>query len=356
MDIKGIKFKIHYSWYIVAVLLTYGLWRSYFPSVSPGKSPLNHLLTGLTATLVLFGSVVMHELAHSVVAWMRGIKTESITLYFFGGVAELKREAYDAISDLYISLAGPTMSFILALFFKLLSVSPLDNYLYSMNLMIGMFNLLPAFPLDGGRVLRAIFWKLRDKGFVDAMRLSIDTGRYVIYVAVAVCVIWFVLKGEGLMMVFILGMVQFVANLYGKDLHAVSGKAIPIRDVCIKKDRMVCISLNDTVKDFYEKYFIVYGFHGYPVVDDGSNIVGMVTYWFIKKQEDIVPDTKIGSIYDPLDSDMLIRENATLEQALEKMYLCKRERLLVTSNNKEVTGLITKSVITRLGEIAEIKL
>ncbi|MFN3479775.1 MAG: site-2 protease family protein [Thermodesulfovibrionales bacterium] len=173
MKIKGIKFSIHYSWYIVAVFLTYGLWRSYFPSVSYGKSPFSYLLMGLVATIVLFGCVVMHELAHSFVAWIRGIKTESITLYFFGGVAELKREADGAESDLYISLAGPVMSFILAFSFKVLSVSPIDEYLYSMNLMIGAFNLLPAFPLDGGRALRAVFWKLRKKGFIDAMRCTL---------------------------------------------------------------------------------------------------------------------------------------------------------------------------------------
>lgn len=350
MRIKGINFKIHYSWYIIFVLMSYGLARSFSPSMS-GNSSLGHVLSGVTATVVLFVCVLFHEVAHAFVAHTRGIKTESITLYFFGGLAEIEKEAHDAVSDLYISVAGPAVSFLLAGVFWVLSISPIDRYLFEMNLMIGIFNLLPVFPLDGGRVLRAVLWKIRDKGFLDAMRESIRIGRYVMYLAVSSALLWFVLKGEGLMLVMILGIVHFISNLYSKEVEAVSKREIYLKDVAVSREDMVCIDETCTVDEMFQKYFLVHGFHGFPVTDGSGEIKGMISYWWVKKKiasGEISSDTLIKDVYEPINESLIIRETETLAHALEKMYLEKRNRLLVISNNGKVTGLITKSITSRL--------
>jgi Zn-dependent protease len=331
VTIRGVRFSVHYSWYIVFVLLSYGLAKSYFPyAIKIYINPISYALLGVIATVVLFLSVVAHEIAHAFVAYLRGIKTESITLYFFGGVAELDRESHDADSDFYISLAGPVMSLLLAGVFRVFSVSPLDHYLYTMNLMIGVFNIMPVFPLDGGRILRSLAWKFRRKGYLDALEFSVVWGRYMLYALISGCLLWFILKGEGLMMLIIFGMVHFISDLYYKDIKAVRTNHYRVKDMYISRDRMISVDVAATMEEFYNR-FLVYGYHGYPVTDNGR-VVGLITYWFIKKNQSLLVDgaaTKVKDIYEPLKDSMTIDENASVAEALEKMYLKKRERLFV---------------------------
>ena len=161
MSLLGFEVKIDPSWFLIATLITWSLATGYFPFVAPNGSTATYIAMGLIAMALFFGSLILHELAHALVARRFGMKIKGITLFLFGGVAELAAEPDTAKSELWMALAGPAMSILLAVAFWFTSVvaTALDlpealvalcAYLALINLILALFNLLPAFPLDGG--------------------------------------------------------------------------------------------------------------------------------------------------------------------------------------------------------------
>jgi Zn-dependent protease/CBS domain-containing protein len=165
--IRGIEVGIHYTWLFAFALVTWSLASGFFPANYPGWAPSTYWIVGMVTALALFASVLVHELSHSFVALARGHGVHSITLFIFGGVSNLKSEAEDPKDEFLISVVGPLTSFALAAVAWLVlqalprNDSPLRavlDYLALINVMLGVFNLLPGFPLDGGRVLRSLVW------------------------------------------------------------------------------------------------------------------------------------------------------------------------------------------------------
>ena len=166
--IAGIEIKIDSSWLVIFLLFTFSLAAFYFPHAFPVSNHSYYWLLGLVTSLLVFASVLFHELAHSVVAQRQGEKVEDITLFILGGVARISEELKEPKKEFYLALAGPASSFVLGGLFLLLSFGlrnvshPLQvasAYLAYINLVLGAFNLLPGFPMGGGRVLRAILWR-----------------------------------------------------------------------------------------------------------------------------------------------------------------------------------------------------
>lgn len=167
--IAGISIEIHYSWFIIFGLVAMSLALDWFPSAVPGLTAPVYWLAGATASLLLFGSVLVHELAHSLVARARGLPVKSITLFVFGGVSSIEREPNSPGIEFQMAFVGPLASAIIgavswAVALVVGASSPLLSsvleYLGVINLLLAAFNLLPGLPLDGGRVLRSIVWKL----------------------------------------------------------------------------------------------------------------------------------------------------------------------------------------------------
>jgi Zn-dependent protease len=164
--IFGIPIGLDYSWFLVFALLTWTLAVSYYPAEFKNWPTFEYWLVGGVTAVLLFVSVLLHELGHSVVAMRYKIPVRSITLFIFGGVAQIGAEPPSAIAEFWIAVAGPLVSFALAALFGLLqpvvtSIGPLlalAKYLAYINGVLGLFNLIPGFPLDGGRVFRAIVW------------------------------------------------------------------------------------------------------------------------------------------------------------------------------------------------------
>jgi len=185
--IAGIDIGIHYTWILIFVLLSWSLARGFFPQLYPGWDTVTYWITGVVAALLLFGSVLVHELAHSLVAQARGITVNSITLFIFGGVSKLEDEPEKPKVEFVMSIVGPLSSLALAgIFWGLLQIvgdqqSPLAatfSYLALINAILAGFNLLPGFPLDGGRVLRAILWN-RTGNLVKATNIAATVGRFI---------------------------------------------------------------------------------------------------------------------------------------------------------------------------------
>ncbi len=166
--ILGIPLGLDYSWFLVFALVTWSLGSSYFPDQYPGWSVGLYWTIGLATSLLFFLSVILHELGHSVIALRNGIPVRSITLFIFGGVAQIGREPGSPGVEFGVAIAGPIVSFTLAGLFgalgwlgaNLAPFAALASYLAYINGSLALFNLIPGFPLDGGRVFRAIVWKV----------------------------------------------------------------------------------------------------------------------------------------------------------------------------------------------------
>src|SRR2546428_10574126 len=188
-SIAGIAIYIHVSWLLILVFLTVSLATGWFPRLYPGFTSTTYLILGLIASLLLFVSVLLHELAHSFGASRRGLPVKSITLFIFGGVSNIEREPTSPGVEFQVAVVGPLTSLLIGVVCFLLQLplrgtnSPLEEILFYLavtNILLGVFNLIPAFPLDGGRVLRSIIWKISGS-MRQATRAASITGQVIAY-------------------------------------------------------------------------------------------------------------------------------------------------------------------------------
>lgn len=163
----GIPLQVNFSWFIIFTLVTVSLIAGQFPAAYPLWDKSTYIVIGIATSLLFFASVIAHELAHSIVARLLGVPVRSITLFVFGGVAQLSRDVTIPAGELVMAAAGPMCSFALAALFALLwlaarpfhePATALSGWLAWINLSLGLFNLVPGFPMDGGRVLRSLIW------------------------------------------------------------------------------------------------------------------------------------------------------------------------------------------------------
>jgi Zn-dependent protease/predicted transcriptional regulator len=210
--ILGIPIRLHLSWFIIAILVTWTLASGYFPQENPGWASTTYWIVGGVASILLFASVLLHELGHSVLALRENVPVKSITLFLFGGVAQIGREPPTAGAEFRIAIAGPLTSLGLAALFGGLGALFTDYavlgaplaYLGGINLLLAAFNMIPGFPLDGGRVLRAALWGWRGS-FRSATRWATRAGQVVAVLFIAFGAFQFLLGGwvNGLWFAFI---------------------------------------------------------------------------------------------------------------------------------------------------------
>ena len=207
----GIPIYLHPSWFIIFALITVSL-RTQFTSQHPHWTPAQHWMLGIVTSVLFFASVVFHELSHSVVAMRYKIPVRSITLFVFGGLSSIEREPESAKQEFNIAVAGPLSSLFLAGCFWLIAhfwhgnemVAAAAGWLWWINLLLALFNLVPGFPLDGGRILRGIVWGI-NKNFTHATQIAANAGRAFAYLMIIVG-IWQALNGNwigGLWIAFI---------------------------------------------------------------------------------------------------------------------------------------------------------
>ena len=310
--ILGIPFGVNYSWFIIFVLITMSL-STHYAHLHPQWADAEHLLFGLTTSLLFFSSIILHELGHSVVALHYGIPVKSITLFIFGGVAQIGKEPEKPAQEFNIAIAGPIVSALLGVFFYgvlLLAqgasegVAALGEWLSRINLLVAAFNLLPGFPLDGGRVLRSIVWKFTGS-FERATTTAAGGGQLLAYGFIFIG-IWTALTGNffgglwiGFIGWFLLSAAQ--ATIFQVSIRdALSGTTA--RDVMTSE----CLSLpgSASVADLVENYLLKTGARCAMVMDD-DRFRGLVTLHEIKQ----VPREEWSGT--PLQSMMVSKERLT---------------------------------------------
>src|SRR5512136_2495245 len=203
----GISLRLHYSWFLIFALVTWALAAGYFPSTYPTWSLSARIAAGLITSVLFFGSVLVHELMHSIVSQRQGIPVQSITLFIFGGVSQITSEPKQPKDEFRMAVVGPLSSLLIGgvlfgVYFGLRHVdtfgaqfvTAIAYWLGYINLALGVFNLIPGFPLDGGRVLRSLIW-WRSRNLKRATRIASNAGRAVGFIFIFVG-IYFVFRGN----------------------------------------------------------------------------------------------------------------------------------------------------------------
>ena len=218
--IFGIDVKLHYTWWFVFIFIAWSLASSFFPHYFPEYTTTEYWIMGIVASALLFVSVLLHELAHSLVAKAKNIKVDSITLFFFGGVASISKEDMKPSSEFFMAIAGPLFSIFLGGVFYVLHILDINGmwtaitfYLYQLNFILAAFNLVPGYPLDGGRALRAILYAYY-KDITKPTRIAAGLGKlFAGFLIVLGLVSLFSGIGTGLWFVLLGGFLYFIANI-----------------------------------------------------------------------------------------------------------------------------------------------
>ena len=328
--ILGIEIRLDTSWFIVFILISWSLAGHRFPTTHPGWTTWTYGAMGVVTALLFFASVVAHELAHSIVSQATGVPVRHITLFIFGGVAHISHEPRRARDEFLMALAGPLTSLAIAALFGLLwLVSPLARgplhalagWLAWINVSLAVFNLIPGFPLDGGRVLRAIIWSVTGN-MRRATRIAAGLGRLVAY-GFILWGIWQILGGNwanGVWVAFIGWFLQSAAKASYQEL--VSGELPAIRtagDVMMTVGPRIPRGL--TLDVVVDQIVLPGGRRCYPVVENGQ-LQGLLTLQHIKRvpreQQAI---TRVDEVMIPWDQLRPVEPGDKLEKVFEQMTL-----------------------------------
>lgn len=362
-SIGGIDIRLDYSWFIIFFLVLWALTFGYFPYNFPGYRASSYWMAGITATLLLFVSILAHELMHSLVAIRSGIKIPDITLFIFGGVSRISREAKNPWTELNIAAAGPLSSFALAVVFLLIRtflvnggselIPAVFGYLGWINILLGIFNLIPAFPLDGGRVFRALWW-IKTGSLTRATRVASDLGKgfawalmlvgaFQIFTGALLGGIWLIFIG-----MFMRGIAErgYQELILRQSLEGMHVEEVMMRDV-------VSVPADTAISRLVNDYFFKYCFRSFPVVK-GGDVAGTVSLNDVAS----IPDEErqrlaVETIMKPLSPETTISPRSSLADALGKMNANRNERLIVRENGK-MEGMLTKAGLIRFLQIKQV--
>jgi Zn-dependent protease len=294
--IAGIEIGIHYTWLLAFVLISLSLAQGFFPQAYPGWNPWTYWVTGILAALLLFVSVLLHELAHSLVAQARGLPVQSITLFIFGGVSNIGEEADKPAVEFVIAIVGPLTSLVLAgIFWGALqaigkpesALAAMLYYLFLINALLAAFNILPGFPLDGGRVLRSILWSTTGS-LTKATNIAATVGRLFGWALIALGV-FRLLTGDflgGLWIAFIGWFLSSAADASRRDVTLREHlRGVPVREVMDTNTEAV--SPQTSVEEVIRSIFLQNRRRAVPVCQN-DRLVGIVTLSDVK----VVPQSK----------------------------------------------------------------
>ncbi|MHB0977375.1 MAG: site-2 protease family protein [Candidatus Aquicultorales bacterium] len=352
----GIPITINYSWIAIFLLLTWALGFFYFPAVYPNLARSTQLLMGLVTSLLFFGSVVFHELMHSLVARHYGLPIESINLWIFGGVSQLSEEPRTPAIEFQMSLAGPLSSFFLAGMFALatylgsLAQAPavigVSFYLAFINAFLGAFNLLPGFPLDGGRVLRSAVWYFTGD-YRRATGVATTGGKVVAYAMIG---LGFVAVFSGLLTgvwLIFLGwfLLQAATSSYQQMIVKELLEEMTVADVMTRNPATVEPDL--PVARLIDDYFKRLQWSALPVVDRYGKPLGLVSVRAVRRvPQDRWNSLSVADVMMPISEEVAVRETDNVYRILPKLENKSGGRLLVTENG-HLAGIITSDDVAQ---------
>lgn len=359
-ELFGFKVHIDLSWLLLAILITWSLAVGYFPAVAPGLAPSTYWWMGVVGLIGLAFSIIAHELSHSLVARRFDMPIRGITLFIFGGVAEMSEEPKSAKGEFLMAIAGPIMSIAVAAVFFMVSgaiayaTDPfhpavlVTGYLALINGLLAVFNMVPAFPLDGGRVLRAALWGWK-KDLVWATRMAAASGNLFGFLLIALSIYsLFIGNFIGAIWWFLIGL--FVQGAANSALHqqlartTLSGQRVRQ----FMRSETVTVDPDLTLDRLAEDYFYRHYFKNFPVVDRGR-LIGSVAIDSVKN----IPRERwafqnVRSIMEEVSGENTIGPDQDASKALAQMQRTGLSRLLVTSGDRLVGVLALRDLLNYL--------
>lgn len=354
--IIGIPIALDFSWFLIFVLMTWSFAASYYPAEFKNWSPAMYWAMGAITAILLFASVLLHELGHSVIALKYKIPVRRITLLVFGGVAEIEKEPPGALAEFLIAIAGPLVSFLLAVFFyfstPLVSTVPpmfaLVKYLAYINGILALFNLIPGFPLDGGRIFRAIVWGVTHN-LRRATIIAANVGRIIAFGFIMVGV-WQIFGGNfgnGLWVAFI---GWFLDSAAQAQIHKLVMQEL-LADHKVSEvmgQNYVFIPGDYTLQELVENHFIGAG-RRCMIVKDNDLITGLLTLHRLKSVARASwPTTTVAEVMIPVDEIKSVAPAMTVWDALGMMDRAGVNQLPVLESGRVVGMLSREDVITQL--------
>ncbi|SCE87256.1 Zn-dependent protease (includes SpoIVFB) [Micromonospora viridifaciens] len=356
--IAGVPIGVNWSVLVIFVLIAWALAASLFPRSYPGHSTFAYVVAGLAAAVVFFLGLLAHEVAHAVIAKRNGIEVEDITLWLFGGVSKLKGEARDPGAELRIAGIGPLVSLVIGIFFGVIAalialgggrgllVGAL-SWLAGINVLLAIFNVLPAAPLDGGRLLRAAVWKAtgdRTKASVVAARAGWGLGIVLIIIG-----IWRFFTGAGVGGLWLALIGWFLIGAAGmEERQARMGSALRgVRVADVMTPQPQTASGDMTVADFVDHYLFAYRHTALPLTEDGGRPVGLVTLDRVRGiPADRRTSTTLAEVACQADDLVLAKPDEQLTDLLPRLSACADGRALVVTDQRLV-GIVSPSDISR---------
>ena len=355
LKVAGIPIEINYSWILIFVLITANLAWRWFPSVLPGRPVTLYYLLSAAGALVLFLCVLAHELSHSLVAKRGGAEVQGIVLHVFGGVSLISEKQYSPSLEFRVAIAGPLLSIALGFVFWLLRQyafpdpdtigHALCTYLYFINFVLAIFNLLPGFPLDGGRVLRSIigFWK---KDLIAATRITSRIGRLLAIIFI-VYGLFVVLSGN------FWGLWTVLIGIFLKDAAEFSYRQVLMQDLFrgglvrqIMQSPPVVVPPDITIQQFIDDYLWHHHYGSFPVGDEKA--LGILTFTDVKK---IASDDRrrllVRDVMHAANENLEIAADQPIMKAFEKASNNGVGRLIVVGPDKKIEGYLSLRDIGR---------
>ncbi len=349
----GIALRLNYSWFVIFALVTWALAANYFPTNQPTWSTTTSVVAGVVTSLLFFASVLMHELMHSILAQRAGITVNSITLFIFGGVSQISEEPKQPKDELRIALAGPLTSLALggifwAIWFWLQGttefIPAIAFWLGWINISLAVFNLIPGFPLDGGRVLRSILW-WRSGNLRGATKIASNIGRGVGYLFIfgGIGLIfwditnWFI----GLQLAFIGWFLENAAvgsyrqlalqdTLQGHTVSEIMSRDCPI------------VSPELTIERLVNEYILTSGRRCFAVVTD-SRVLGLVTIHNIRGvSRDLWSAKTVRDAMTPFDKVKWVRPDEDLSSVFRILTEADVNQIPVVEDGKNIVGMISR--------------
>ncbi len=360
----GFQVNLDVSWLLIALLITWTLAAGLFPESYPGLSREMYWWMGIAGAAGIFFSIVFHEFSHSLVARHYGLNIRGITLFIFGGIAEMEKEPSTPKSEFLMAIAGPLASFLLAFIFQQLHLLATANewsvfiigvtyYLAYLNTILAIFNLVPAFPLDGGRMLRAALWAWK-KDLRSATRIASQIGSGFGLVMMALGVLA-VLQGF-----FIAGMWWFLIGMFLRFTATASFKQVllqevlqdqPIRRFMSSEPLTVVPSIS--IEQLVQDYIYRHHFKMFPVVEN-SHLLGCITTREVKQvPQEQWSNRTVGELTIPCSTDNTVSPDTDAMEVLSLMTQPNASSRFMVVEDQRLIGIIS---LTDLKEFLSLKL
>jgi Zn-dependent protease/predicted transcriptional regulator len=353
----GVEVRLHWSLLAVFALIVWSLADGVFPSQNPGLSDGTYLGAAIVAALLFLASILLHELGHSWVARREGIEVDSITLWIFGGVAQFKGRFTTPGVEFRVAVSGPLISIGLGVLFMLIALAGLPSavdgvaaWLGYINLILAAFNLLPASPLDGGRVLHAALWRAKGD-FAWATRIASEIGQGFGYLFIALGIAMLIFQGSfsGAWLAFIGWFLLQGARAEARYVATEQAlRGLRVRDLMVRHP--VTVDADSTIGRFMDEVAWSQRFTTYPVLES-DRPVGVLAFASVAAVPRSEWDTRrVRDTMIPLDEVPLLTEDEKAVDALEELSQPTANRGLVVDNG-HLAGLLSISDLARALEV-----